>query len=50
MLLILIKICKKKKKNYVLGESLYTLTNFDKRILVWVKRFPSMDKVPKQVR
>lgn len=48
MLLILIKIYK--KKNYILGESLYTLTNFDKRILVWVKRFPSMDKVPKQVR
>lgn len=34
---------------FVSGESLYTLTNFDKRILVWVKRFPSMDKVPKQV-
>ena len=48
MLLILIKTYK--KKNYILGESLYTLTNFDKRILVWVKRFPSMDKVPKQVR
>lgn len=44
------KICKKKKKNYILGETVHTLSNFDKRILVWVKRFPSMDQVPKQVR
>lgn len=25
------------------------LTNFDKRILVWVKRYPSMDQVPNKV-
>ncbi|XP_003694589.1 protein FAM162B isoform X2 [Apis florea] len=34
---------------FVSGETLHTLSNLDKRILVWVKRFPSMDQVPKQV-
>ncbi|XP_076672604.1 UPF0389 protein CG9231 [Andrena cerasifolii] len=33
----------------VIGSPMHTCSNFDKRILVWVKRYPSIDKVPDQV-
>ncbi|XP_076544721.1 uncharacterized protein LOC117601452 isoform X2 [Osmia lignaria lignaria] len=33
----------------ILGSPFHTVTNFDKRILVWVKRYPSMDQVPDRV-
>ncbi|XP_031834380.1 UPF0389 protein CG9231 [Nomia melanderi] len=33
----------------VLGSGLHVPTNFDKRILVWMKVYPSMDKVPQAV-
>ncbi|CAK9820600.1 Protein FAM162B [Anthophora plagiata] len=33
----------------VIGSPLHTLSNIDKRILVWVKRYPSMEKVPPKV-
>ncbi|CAL7943931.1 unnamed protein product [Xylocopa violacea] len=36
-------------KHSILGSPLHTVSNLDKRILVWVKRYPSMDKVPAQV-
>lgn len=32
-----------------IGTFMHTVTNFDKRLLVWVKRYPSMAEVPKQV-
>ncbi|KAK2585335.1 hypothetical protein KPH14_010016 [Odynerus spinipes] len=32
-----------------LGSNMYAVTDFDKRILVWVKRFPSIAEVPKEV-
>ncbi|KAI4482944.1 hypothetical protein M0802_013585 [Mischocyttarus mexicanus] len=32
-----------------LGPNMYAPTNLDKRILVWVKRYPSMAEVPSQV-
>ena len=33
----------------VLGSPFHTVSNLDKRILVWVKRYPSMDQVPDKV-
>ncbi|XP_003706630.1 protein FAM162B [Megachile rotundata] len=33
----------------ILGSPLHTCTNLDKKILVWVKRFPSLAEVPDQV-
>ncbi|XP_035722658.1 protein FAM162B-like [Vespa mandarinia] len=32
-----------------IGTHMHPVTNFDKRILVWVKRYPSMADVPAQV-
>lgn len=32
-----------------ISTPMHTVSNFDRRVLVWVKRFPSMDAVPKQV-
>lgn len=32
-----------------LGPQMYAPTNIDKRMLVWVKRYPSMTEVPSQV-
>ncbi|KYQ46428.1 hypothetical protein ALC60_14524 [Trachymyrmex zeteki] len=33
----------------VIGSRMHRVTNFDKRILVWVKRYPSIADVPKDV-
>ncbi|XP_012526899.1 UPF0389 protein CG9231 [Monomorium pharaonis] len=33
----------------VIGSRMYPVTNFDKRILVWVKRYPSVADVPNNV-
>ncbi|XP_011881205.1 PREDICTED: UPF0389 protein CG9231 [Vollenhovia emeryi] len=33
----------------VLGSRMYRVTDFDKKILVWVKRYPSVADVPKDV-
>ncbi|XP_029035578.1 uncharacterized protein LOC114872496 isoform X2 [Osmia bicornis bicornis] len=33
----------------ILGSPFHTVTNLDKRILVWVKRYPSIDQVPDKV-
>ncbi|OAD59998.1 hypothetical protein WN48_06748 [Eufriesea mexicana] len=38
-----------KLNEFAIGSPMYALSNFDKRILVWVKRFPSLDQVPDQV-
>lgn len=32
-----------------LGPPMVALSNIDKRILVWVKRYPSLDQVPDYV-
>lgn len=32
-----------------ISTQMHNVSNFDRRILVWVKRFPSMDAVPSQV-
>ncbi|CAK9795789.1 Protein FAM162B [Anthophora quadrimaculata] len=42
------KTAKKVVEN-VIGSPLHTVSNIDKRILVWVKRYPSMEEVPSQV-
>lgn len=34
---------------FITGTFMHSVTNFDKRILVWVKRYPSMADVPAQV-
>lgn len=34
---------------YISGSPFHTVSNFDKRILVWVKRYPSIDQVPAKV-
>ncbi|XP_011137964.1 protein FAM162A [Harpegnathos saltator] len=36
-------------KDDVLAKHMYRVTNFDKRILVWVKRYPSIAEVPEKV-
>lgn len=33
----------------ILGSPLHTCSNLDKKILVWVKRYPSLDEVPDRV-
>ncbi|CAK9829888.1 Protein FAM162B [Anthophora retusa] len=33
----------------VIGSPLHIVSNIDKRILVWVKRYPSMEEVPPKV-
>ncbi|KOC71347.1 Protein FAM162B [Habropoda laboriosa] len=40
------------KRNSILctlGTPSYNVSNFNKRILVWVKRYPSIDQVPSQL-
>lgn len=34
---------------FVLGTRMHRVTDFDKRMLVWVKRYPSIADVPKDV-
>ncbi|XP_018340671.1 PREDICTED: UPF0389 protein CG9231 isoform X2 [Trachymyrmex septentrionalis] len=36
-------------KDSVMGSRMHRVTNFDKRILVWVNRYPSIADVPKDV-
>ncbi|KAG5310881.1 F162A protein, partial [Acromyrmex insinuator] len=36
-------------KESVIGTRMHRVTNFDKKILVWVKRYPSIADVPKDV-
>ncbi|KYN02244.1 hypothetical protein ALC62_07028, partial [Cyphomyrmex costatus] len=36
-------------KEDVIGLRMHRVTNFDKRLLVWVKRYPSIADVPKDV-
>lgn len=36
-------------QDHVLGAPLHTVSTFDKFILVWVNRYPSMNEVPAQV-
>ncbi|CAL1683828.1 unnamed protein product [Lasius platythorax] len=38
-----------KKTDGVLGSRMHRVTNFDKRVLVWVKRYPSIADVPVDV-
>jgi len=38
-----------KKTDQVLGSRMHHVTDFDKRVLVWVKRYPSFADVPSQV-
>ncbi|XP_015436666.1 PREDICTED: protein FAM162A-like isoform X2 [Dufourea novaeangliae] len=33
----------------VIGTQMHYVTNFDRRVLVWMKRYPSMDQVPRRV-
>lgn len=33
----------------VLGTRMHRVTNFDRRMLVWVKRYPSLAEVPDEV-
>ncbi|KAL0126098.1 hypothetical protein PUN28_004904 [Cardiocondyla obscurior] len=37
------------KDSDVLGPQMHRVSNFDKRMLVWVKRYPSIADVPKDV-
>lgn len=34
---------------FVLGSRMHRVSDFDKRMLVWVKRYPSIADVPKDV-
>ena len=36
-------------KKFYLGPPMHAVSNLDKKILVWVKRFPSIDQVPDYV-
>ncbi|XP_018373837.1 PREDICTED: uncharacterized protein LOC108757389, partial [Trachymyrmex cornetzi] len=36
-------------KDSVMGSRMHRVTNFDKRVLVWVNRYPSIADVPKDV-
>ncbi|XP_072742782.1 UPF0389 protein CG9231 [Anoplolepis gracilipes] len=38
-----------KKIDSVLGSRMHRVTNFDKRVLVWVKRYPRVADVPEDV-
>ncbi|KAM0728871.1 UPF0389 protein [Formica fusca] len=38
-----------KKTDGVLGSRMHRVTNFDKRMLVWVKRYPSIADVPRDI-
>ncbi|XP_014468988.1 PREDICTED: UPF0389 protein GA21628-like isoform X2 [Dinoponera quadriceps] len=37
------------KNDEVLGTKMHRVTNFDRRLLVWVKRYPSFAEVPDEV-
>ncbi|KAK9298535.1 hypothetical protein QLX08_008134 [Tetragonisca angustula] len=39
----------KEKVDFVTGPPMHAVSSMDKRILVWVKRFPSIDQVPDYV-
>ena len=39
----------KEQVDFVRGPPMVALSNIDKRILVWVKRYPSLDQVPDYV-
>ncbi|KAK1135258.1 hypothetical protein K0M31_008029 [Melipona bicolor] len=39
----------KEKVDFVTGPPMHAVSNIDKRILVWVKRYPSIDQVPDYV-
>ncbi|XP_033178669.1 protein FAM162B isoform X1 [Bombus impatiens] len=39
----------KEQIDFVTGPPMVALSNLDKRILVWVKRYPSLDQVPDYV-
>ncbi|XP_070157418.1 UPF0389 protein CG9231 isoform X2 [Polyergus mexicanus] len=38
-----------KKTDGVLGSRMHRVTNFDKRMLVWVKRYPNIADVPRDI-
>ncbi|XP_054003659.1 protein FAM162A-like [Hylaeus anthracinus] len=43
------KVSEAEQEENLLGAPMHLVTNFDKRILVLVKRYPSMDAVPRKV-